>query len=147
MDKFVKEELCEAKINKKLTAEKKESLFETLYENKNAFADTTHPLGAVKGYEFHIKLTPERPYPPLLRRPTYPANPKSREALDDHIGELVRLNVLRKVGHNEVVEITTPVIIAWHNGKSRMVGEFRALNTYTGADRYPIPKISGSVRL
>jgi hypothetical protein len=54
----------------------------------------------------------------------------------------VRLNVLRKVGHNEVVEITTPVIIAWHNGKSRMVGDFRALNTYTAADRYPIPKIS-----
>jgi hypothetical protein len=62
--------------------------------------------------------------------------------LDEHIGELVRLNALRKVGHNEVVEITTPVIIAWHNDRSRMVGSFRALNTYTAADRYPIPKIS-----
>ncbi|POW21490.1 hypothetical protein PSHT_02381 [Puccinia striiformis] len=93
-------------------------------------------------HEVHIKLTTERPYPPLLRRPPYPASPKSREALEEHIEELVRLNVLRKVGHNEVVEITTPVIIAWHNGKSRMVGDFRALNTYTAADRYPIPKIT-----
>ena len=41
-----------------------------------------------------------------------------------------------------MVEITTPVIIAWHNGKSRMVGDFRALNSYTASDRYPIPKIS-----
>jgi hypothetical protein len=142
LDKFVKEELCEAKIYKKLTAEQKESLFETLYDNKKAFADTTHPLGAVKGHKVHIKLTTERPYPPLLRRPPYPASPKSREALDEHIGELVILNVLRKVGHNEVVEITTPVIIAWYNGKSRMVGDFRALNTHAAADRYPIPKIS-----
>ena len=125
-----------------MTVEKEESLFETLYVNKKAFADTTHPLGAVKGHEVHIKLTTERPYHPLLRRHSYPASPKSREALDEHIGKLVSLKILRKVGHNEVVEITTPVIIAWHNGKSRMVGDFRALNNYTAADRCPIPKIS-----
>jgi hypothetical protein len=142
MDKFVQEELSDAKVYDKLTLDQKKSLFTTLFSNKAAFSDTTHPLGAVKGHEVHIKLTTERPYPPLLRRPPYPASPKSREALDEHIEELVRLNVLRKVGHNEVVEITTPVIIAWHNGKARMVGDFRALNTYTAADRYPIPKIS-----
>ncbi|MBW0587049.1 hypothetical protein O181_126764 [Austropuccinia psidii MF-1] len=49
--------------------------------------------------------------------------------------------VLRKVGHNEHVEVTIPVIIAWNNGKSRMVGDFTVLNTYTILDRYPIPKI------
>ncbi|MBW0566022.1 hypothetical protein O181_105737 [Austropuccinia psidii MF-1] len=51
------------------------------------------------------------------------------------------LGVLRKVGHNEQVEVNTPVFIAWHNGKSRMVGVFRALNTNTIPDRYPIPRI------
>ncbi|MBW0533742.1 hypothetical protein O181_073457 [Austropuccinia psidii MF-1] len=51
------------------------------------------------------------------------------------------LGVLRKLGHNQQVEVTTPVIITWHNGQSRMVGEFRALNTYTIPDRYPIPRI------
>ena len=51
------------------------------------------------------------------------------------------LRVLRKVGHNEQVDVTTPVSITWHNVKSRMVGEFRALKTYTIPDRYPIPRI------
>ncbi|MBW0550724.1 hypothetical protein O181_090439 [Austropuccinia psidii MF-1] len=51
------------------------------------------------------------------------------------------LGVLRKVGNNEQVEVTTPVIITWHNGKSRMVGDFRALNTYNVLDRYPIHRI------
>ncbi|MBW0593136.1 hypothetical protein O181_132851 [Austropuccinia psidii MF-1] len=41
--------------------------------------------------------------------------------------------------------MTTPVIVAWHNGKSRMVGDFRALNTYTVPERYPIPKIQISL--
>ncbi|MBW0572778.1 hypothetical protein O181_112493 [Austropuccinia psidii MF-1] len=86
-------------------------------------------------------LNVERPYPPLLRRPAYPASPRAREALENHINELMKLGVLRNVGHNEEVEVTTPVIITWHNDKSRMVGDFRALNTYTIPDRYPIPRI------
>ncbi|MBW0588091.1 hypothetical protein O181_127806 [Austropuccinia psidii MF-1] len=51
------------------------------------------------------------------------------------------LGVLRKVGHNEQVEVITPVIITWNNRKSRTIGEFRALNTYTIPERYPIPRI------
>ncbi|MBW0498683.1 hypothetical protein O181_038398 [Austropuccinia psidii MF-1] len=86
-------------------------------------------------------LNVERPYPPLLRRPAYPASPRAREALETHIDELMKLGVLRNVEHNEEVEVTTPVIITWHNDKSRMVGDFRALNTYTIPDRYPIPRI------
>ena len=55
------------------------------------------------------------------------------------------MNIIRKVGANENVDITTPVIIAWHNEKSRMVGDFRALNNYTVPDYYPILKIDHSL--
>ncbi|MBW0546036.1 hypothetical protein O181_085751 [Austropuccinia psidii MF-1] len=119
----------------------KEKLIDLLFKYKNAFATDKEPLGAIIGHEVDIILNVEKPYPPLLRRPAYPASPRAREALEVHIKELMDLGVLRKVGHNEQVEVTTPVIITWHNGKSRMVGDFRALNTYTIPDRYPIPRI------
>ncbi|MBW0543298.1 hypothetical protein O181_083013 [Austropuccinia psidii MF-1] len=46
-----------------------------------------------------------------------------------------------KIGHNEIVEITAPVLITWHDGKYRLCGDFRDLKYYTKADGYPIPRI------
>ncbi|MBW0516224.1 hypothetical protein O181_055939 [Austropuccinia psidii MF-1] len=109
--------------------------------SKEAFASDKEPLGVIVGHEVEIILNIERLYPQLFRRLAYTESPKSREALEIHIKELLDLGVIRMVGHNEEVETTTPVIVAWHNGKSRMVGDFRALNTCTVPDRYPIPKI------
>ncbi|MBW0513783.1 hypothetical protein O181_053498 [Austropuccinia psidii MF-1] len=51
------------------------------------------------------------------------------------------MDVIRKIGHNEIVEITTPFLITWNDGKSRLCGDFRALKNHTKADRYPIPRI------
>ncbi|MBW0527887.1 hypothetical protein O181_067602 [Austropuccinia psidii MF-1] len=55
------------------------------------------------------------------------------------------MDVIRKIGHNEIVEIPNPVLITWHDGKSRLCGNFRALSNYTKADRYPIPRIPHSL--
>ncbi|MBW0520255.1 hypothetical protein O181_059970 [Austropuccinia psidii MF-1] len=138
---FITEHLKEAEFNHELIVIMKEKFIELLFKYKNAFATDKEPLGAIIGHEVDILLNVERPYPPLLRRPAHPASPRAREDLEVHIKELMNLGVLREVGHYEQVEVTTPVIIIWHNGKSRMVGDVRALNTYTIPDRYPIPRI------
>ncbi|MBW0511864.1 hypothetical protein O181_051579 [Austropuccinia psidii MF-1] len=140
-EKFVSKQLIEAQISPELTSERKEGLIEILFQYRKAFASDNEPLGAIKGHEVNIMLNVKRPYPPLLRRPAYPASPRAREALESHINKLMKLEVLRNFGHHEEVEVTTPVIITWHNDKSRMIGDFRALNTYTIPDRYPIPRI------
>ncbi|MBW0460782.1 hypothetical protein O181_000497 [Austropuccinia psidii MF-1] len=83
-------------------------------------------------------LNVEIPYLPLLKIPAYPASLRARETLETYINDMMKLGVLRKVGHNEEVEVTAPVIITWNNDKLRIVGDLRELNTYTIPDRYPI---------
>ncbi|MBW0531329.1 hypothetical protein O181_071044 [Austropuccinia psidii MF-1] len=140
-DEVVSNQLVKAQINPSLSSKMRFELIDVLYTYNNAFASHNEPLGAIRGHEVDITLNIDRPYPPVLRRPAYPSSPGAREALEKHIQALIQLGVLRKVGHNEELEVTTPVIIAWHNDKSRMFEDFRALNTYTVPDRYPIPII------
>ncbi|MBW0543549.1 hypothetical protein O181_083264 [Austropuccinia psidii MF-1] len=140
-EEFVTNQLAEAQINPSLSPKMRHEIIDVLYQYNNAFASDNEALVVIKGLEVDITLNIDRPYPPVLRRPAYPACPRAIKALEKHIQESIQLGVLRKVGHNEEVEVTTPVIIALHNDKSRMVGDFRALNTYTVTDRYPIPRI------
>ncbi|MBW0587510.1 hypothetical protein O181_127225 [Austropuccinia psidii MF-1] len=131
----------ESEFNQELIEKIKEKLIELLFKYKNAFETDAEPLGAIIGHEVDIMLNVEKPYPPLLRRTAYPDIPRAKEVLEVQTKESMDLGVLRKVGHNEHVEVTTPVITTWHNGKSKMVGDFRSLNTYTITDRNPIPRI------
>ncbi|MBW0564575.1 hypothetical protein O181_104290 [Austropuccinia psidii MF-1] len=84
-------------MSPKLTPEMKEDIIEILFQYREAFASDNKTLGAIKGHEVGIILNVERLYPPLLRRPAYPASPRAREALESHINELMKLGVLRKV--------------------------------------------------
>ncbi|MBW0572280.1 hypothetical protein O181_111995 [Austropuccinia psidii MF-1] len=77
----------------------------------------------------------------MLRRPPYPESLETRKEIEKHINEILNMDAIRNIGHNEMVEITTPVLITWHDGKSRLCRNLRALNSYTKADRYPVPRI------
>ncbi|MBW0501584.1 hypothetical protein O181_041299 [Austropuccinia psidii MF-1] len=119
----------------------KQELINVFYTCNNLFYSKNKPLGTIKGHEFYITLNIDTPYPIVLRRPAYSASPRAREALEKNIQKLIQLGLLRKVGHNQEFELKTPVIIAGNNDKSRIVGDFRELNTYKVPDRYPIPRI------
>ncbi|MBW0501369.1 hypothetical protein O181_041084 [Austropuccinia psidii MF-1] len=112
-----------------------------LRKNRPEFAIGEEPLGKIEGYDIELSLDVERPYPPMLRRTPYPASLETRKEIEKHINELLDMDAIRKIGHNEIVEITTPVLITWHDGNSRLCGDFRALNNYTKAGRYPITRI------
>ncbi|MBW0529557.1 hypothetical protein O181_069272 [Austropuccinia psidii MF-1] len=110
-----------------------------LRKNRPAFAIGEEPLGKIKGHDIELYLERERPYPRMLRRPPYQASLEARKEIEKHINERLDMDVIRKIGHNEIVELTTPVLITWHDGKSRLCGDFIALNKYTKADRYCQP--------
>ncbi|MBW0470975.1 hypothetical protein O181_010690 [Austropuccinia psidii MF-1] len=112
-----------------------------LRKNTPAFAIGEKPLGNIRGHDIELYWDLERSYPPMIRRPPYPESLETRKEIEKHINELLDMDVIRKIGHNQIVGMNTPVLITWKDGKSRLCGDFRALNNYTKAESYPIPWI------
>ncbi|MBW0485998.1 hypothetical protein O181_025713 [Austropuccinia psidii MF-1] len=112
-----------------------------LRKNRPVFVIGEEQFGKIRGHDIELYLDVKRPYMPMLRRPPYTETLENRKEIEKHINEILEMAVIRKIGHNEIVEISTLVLITCHDGKSRLCGYFRALNNYTQADRYPIPRI------
>ncbi|MBW0557301.1 hypothetical protein O181_097016 [Austropuccinia psidii MF-1] len=89
-------------------------------KNRPAFAIGEEPLGKVRGHAIQLYLDVGRPDPPMLRRPQYPESLETRKEIEKHINELLDIDFIRKIGHNEIVKITNPVLITWHDSNSRL---------------------------
>ncbi|MBW0542964.1 hypothetical protein O181_082679 [Austropuccinia psidii MF-1] len=74
-EEFVSNQFVEAQINPSLSPKIRNELIYALYTYNNASSSDNEPLGAIRGHEVNITLNIDRPYPPVLRRPAYPASP------------------------------------------------------------------------
>ncbi|MBW0468677.1 hypothetical protein O181_008392 [Austropuccinia psidii MF-1] len=101
----------EVQFRTTLTIKHKFSLLKMLRKNIPAFAIGEEPLGKIRGHDIELYLDVERPYQPMLRRPPYPESLETRKEIENHVNELLEMDVIRKIGHNEIVEITTLVLI------------------------------------
>ncbi|MBW0468695.1 hypothetical protein O181_008410 [Austropuccinia psidii MF-1] len=117
-------EFREGQFSTTLTSIQKLSLLKILRKNRPAFVIGEEPLGKIRGHDIEVYLDVERPYPPMLRRPPYPASLETRKEIEKHITELLDMDALRKIGHYEILEITTPVLITCIYGKSRLCEDF-----------------------
>ncbi|MBW0583280.1 hypothetical protein O181_122995 [Austropuccinia psidii MF-1] len=138
-------EFKESRFSANLNSKQKLSLLKILRRKRPAFAISEEPLGKIRGHDIELYLYLQRPYLPMLRRPPFTESLETRKEIEKHINELPHMDVIRKIGQNEVVEINTPVLITCHDGKYRLCGDFRALNNYTKAGRCPITRISHSL--
>ncbi|MBW0565788.1 hypothetical protein O181_105503 [Austropuccinia psidii MF-1] len=89
-----------------------------------------------------LYLDVERPYPPILRRYLYSESLENSKEIEKNANKLLDMDVIGKMGDNEIVEVTMPILITWNYEASRLCGDFRALEHYTKADRYPIIRIT-----
>ncbi|MBW0568152.1 hypothetical protein O181_107867 [Austropuccinia psidii MF-1] len=134
-------EFREGQFRSTFTSKQELSLLKILRKNRPSFSISKEPLVKIRGHDIELYLDVERSYPPMLRRHPYPAGLETRKEIEKNINQLLEMDVIRKIGHNEIVESTTHVLITWNDSKSRLCGDFRAKNNYTKADRYPIPRI------
>ncbi|MBW0539530.1 hypothetical protein O181_079245 [Austropuccinia psidii MF-1] len=113
-------ELKEGKLSANLTSKQKISLLKRLRKDRPAFAIGEEPLGTIGGHDIEIYLDVKRRSPLMLRRPPYPENLETRKEIEKHINELLDIDVITKIGNNEIVEIPTPVFITFYDGKFRL---------------------------
>ncbi|MBW0499630.1 hypothetical protein O181_039345 [Austropuccinia psidii MF-1] len=78
LEKFKSVWLNEVEISLQPIYKEKSEASSLFYDHKEVFASDKEPLGEIFGHEVDIILNIERPCPQLLRRPAYPASPKSR---------------------------------------------------------------------
>ncbi|MBW0497944.1 hypothetical protein O181_037659 [Austropuccinia psidii MF-1] len=105
-----------------LTSKQKLSLLKIMRKNGPEFAIGEETLEKIRGNYIELYLDVERPFPPMLRRPQYPESLETRKEIEKYIDELLDMDFIRKTGHNEIVKITTPVLITWHDGNLGCVG-------------------------
>ncbi|MBW0570361.1 hypothetical protein O181_110076 [Austropuccinia psidii MF-1] len=101
-------EFRELRFSTTLTSKQKLSLLKMLRKNIPAFAIGEEPLGKIRGHDIELYLNVEIPYSLMLRRPPYPESVETRKEIEKHINKLLDMDFIRKIGHNEIVEITTP---------------------------------------
>ncbi|MBW0491906.1 hypothetical protein O181_031621 [Austropuccinia psidii MF-1] len=72
----------------------------------------------MRGHDMELYLDVERSYPPIPRGPLYPAILETRKEIEKHVNEILEIYAVRKIGHNEIVEATKPVMINLNDRKS-----------------------------
>ncbi|MBW0534304.1 hypothetical protein O181_074019 [Austropuccinia psidii MF-1] len=122
-------EFRECQFSTILTSKQKLSLLKMLRKNRPEIAIGEEPLGKIIGHDIKLYLDVERPYPAMLRRPPHPEGLETRKEIEKHINELLEMNIISNIRHNKIVEITTPVLITWNDGKYKLCLDFRALNS------------------
>ncbi|MBW0539874.1 hypothetical protein O181_079589 [Austropuccinia psidii MF-1] len=76
-------ELREGQFSTTLTSKQKLSLMKMLRKKRTPFAISEEPLGKIRGHDIELYLDVERPHPPILRRPPYPASLKNWKEIEN----------------------------------------------------------------
>ncbi|MBW0466275.1 hypothetical protein O181_005990 [Austropuccinia psidii MF-1] len=74
-------EFREGQFSINLISKQKLSLLKMPTKNRPAFSIGEEPLGKIRGHDIELYLDVERHYPPMLRRPPYPASLETKKEI------------------------------------------------------------------
>ncbi|MBW0561134.1 hypothetical protein O181_100849 [Austropuccinia psidii MF-1] len=95
----------EGQFSTTFNSKQKLSLLKMQGEYRPAFAISEEPLGKIRGHDIELYVDVERPYPPMLGRPPYPESLETRKEIEKHINELLEMDFIRSIGHNQSIAI------------------------------------------
>lgn len=114
-----------------IPADVKPKLAAVIHKNKLAFG--------VNGWLGHVDARVEVPLKPgtlPISVPMYGASPAKREIIDKQVNTWFEAGVIEP----SVSPWGFPVVVIYHNGKPRLVVDYRKLNAHTIPDEFPIPR-------
>ncbi|MBW0496140.1 hypothetical protein O181_035855 [Austropuccinia psidii MF-1] len=90
-------EFGEGQFSTTLTNKQRLGFLNILRRNRPEFSICEEQLGKIGGHDIECYMDVERPYPPILRRPQYPAILETGKEIEKHFNELVEMDVIRKI--------------------------------------------------
>jgi hypothetical protein len=125
-------------INKNLDPVKKEQLTELLAKYITAFSQSESDLGRTDLVQHSIRLNNDQP----IKHAPYRVPPQKREIIQQKGNELKSKGVLI----DSQSPFSSPVVlIRKKNGEWRFGADYRALNSATVKDAYPLPRIDDAL--
>src|SRR6185369_14138514 len=116
------------------TPKQKEELERLLEDNSHMFAEDMTELGETTVYEHRIPTGDEFAKAQKLRR----YSPEQNEFIKEEVKRMLDAGIIRESQGNWSTNV---VIVEKKNGKQRLCVDYRALNSITKEDKYPLPNI------
>lgn len=132
-----------AEFSPGLTEDQLHALRAMLCRNQAAFAYGARQLGEAKVKPMELEVDVPSPMPVRLRHPPYPASPRTKQDISNSIDELLALGIIRKSNS----EFSAPVVMVYKGDKPRFCVNYKALNDFTRAFVYPLPRMSDTLAM
>ena len=120
------------------TPDEKLRLEELVRKNADLFLRDDQDLGYTERVKHHINLVDDRPVAATFRR----IPPTQLQEVKDHIQELLDKDIIQR---SKSPYASPVVIVRKKNNEIRLCVDYRALNSKTIPDAYPLPRIDDSL--
>jgi glutathione S-transferase len=132
---------ADVKVNGDLTREQREEIKKMLTENRDAFANNEDEVGIAKGFWVNIDVLDRNPVTSGKNR-RVPVH--LRDALEDHLRELERQNLIKRSNSPYCSGI---VVVHKTDGSIRLCIDYKDLNAKTADDGFQLPIVEDQLNL